>query len=185
MEATQYIFGDLNAFDLRKFNMSLFHLQKSMTLNSLLLEKLIPRYLVGIFLTYPLLLSIVNYSNFSFVKFNTLLFNPVCLLIMMSASSPEHSPGKAASHQMSVPMPSPQEAAMNATLSWYNRGKWEGQWRAVSSPSFWKLSQGYCSARLTLAGRVARQDFLAGKHYLCLLPVPVHWDFLPRVVWPF
>lgn len=131
-----------------------------MTLNSLLLEKLIPRYLVGIFRTYSLLLSIVNCSSFSFVKFNTLLFNPVCILIMMSESSPEYSPGKAASHQMSVPMPSPQEAAMNAALSWYYRGKWEGQWRAVSSPSFWKLSQGYCSARLTLAGRVARQDFL-------------------------
>lgn len=120
---TKYIFGDLKKVDLRKFNMSLVHLQKFMTLNGLLLEKLIPTYLVGIFLTYSLLLSIVNYSNFSFVKFNTLLFNPVCIPVMMSESSPEHSPGKAASHQMSVPMPSPQDAAMNAALSWYNGGK--------------------------------------------------------------
>lgn len=51
MEGTQYIFGDLNKFELRKFNMSLFHLQKSMTLDSMLLRKLIPRGLVGIFLT--------------------------------------------------------------------------------------------------------------------------------------
>lgn len=106
MEAADYIFGDLNKFELRKFNMSLFHPQKSMTLNSHASKELIPRYLVGIFLTYFLLLSFVNYSNFSCVKFNTLLFNPICILIM-SESSPERKPGKAASHQVSVTVQSP------------------------------------------------------------------------------
>lgn len=45
------LFGDLNKFELKKFNMSLFHLLKSMTLNGMLLKKLIPRYSIGIFLT--------------------------------------------------------------------------------------------------------------------------------------
>ena len=69
-----------------------------MTLNTVLLKKSIPEYLVGIFFTYSLLLSIVNYSNFSFMKFNTSLFNPICIFNMMSQSFPEHGLGKTASH---------------------------------------------------------------------------------------
>lgn len=55
-----------------------------MTLNGMLLKKLIPRYSIGIFLSYSLLLSIVNYSNFSFMKFNASLFNPIYIFNIMS-----------------------------------------------------------------------------------------------------
>lgn len=116
MEAAQHIFGDLNKFELKKFNMSLFYLQKSMTLNGMLLKKLIPRHLVGIFLTYSLLLSIVNCSNFSFVKFNTSLFNPVCIFNTVSQAFREYGLGKSASHQVSVTVKCSQEA-MNVALS--------------------------------------------------------------------
>lgn len=62
MEDAQYIFGDLNKSELRKSYIPFFYLQKSMTLNSMLLKKLIPRYLVGIF--SHLLLTAINCKLF-------------------------------------------------------------------------------------------------------------------------
>lgn len=118
----------------------------------MLLKKLIPRYLVGIFLTYSFLLSFVNYSNFSFVKFNTLLFNPIWILIM-SESSPERRSGNAASHQVSVTVLSPRDSAVNATLSL----AWQRQiGRAVkgrAKSTLWKLNEGSGLARVTSAGQ--------------------------------